>query len=394
MKLLYFYRVPLPDARADAIQIVNTCAAVVRAGGDVDLHVESLRPVPTSECLRFYGIEHPVGAGAGRLALVAMGVHWSWPLFDSKVRRILKRAGPSRACLFVREVRRYVPRLIARAKAAGLPVIFEAHNVSAQLVQEKRERGPGGGRKGELTERAALESSVVKAADGLICTQGATLEELKHLLKPGLPTMILGNATQIPPRPGRAESKLRDIDVLYCGSLKAWKGVDGLVAAVRGLDPYRLTIVGPASPPDARRVRDAAQAAGVAGRVTILPAVSPVEVWGLYERARVGVIPLAGKDYVEARNFTSPLKLFEMMAAGLPIVASRVGSITEYVEDRREALLVPAGDPVALADSIRQVLTDESLAQSLAAAARQRVAGNTWDNRGRSLLAFAEQVAG
>ena len=46
MKLLYFYRVPVPEARADAIQIVNTCAGIVRAGGDVDLHRDEDRVDP------------------------------------------------------------------------------------------------------------------------------------------------------------------------------------------------------------------------------------------------------------------------------------------------------------------------------------------------------------
>ena len=121
--------------------------------------------------------------------------------------------------------------------------------------------------------------------------------------------------------------------------------------------------------------------------------MKPVEVWDLYARARVGVIPLPGRDYVEAREFTSPLKLFEMMAAGLPIVASRLPSLAEYVTDGREALLVSPDDPAALAEGIRKVATDPGLAAGLAQAARARAAAFTWDARGRDLLAFAQRVA-
>ena len=412
--LLYFYRVPVPDPRADAIQILNTCAGVVRAGGTVSLHVETLTSPTVAECLGFYGIELAAEEELRRLSIRALGRHWSWPLFGLRVRRALRRAEGRRACVFVREVRPYVPVLIARAKAAGIPVIFEAHNVSVDLVREKTAaaRPPGGeGRPTErgnpaaaearegsvpsgatVAERGALEASILASADALVCTQKATIEKLAPRLGTGVPTIVLGNAAQRPPRDFVFDGP-KDIDILYCGSLKSWKGVDGLVAAMGSLAPFRLLVVGPQSPPDLERVQGAARAAGAADRVSFLPPVPPAEVWSLYARARVGVIPLPGKGSIEAREFTSPLKLFEMMAAGLPVVASDLGSLREYVRSGREALLVPADDPAALAGGIRRVLTDEGFARGLAATARERAADFTWDARGGRLLAFAEDLA-
>lgn len=393
MKLIYFYRVPLPDARADAIQIVNTCAGVARAGGEVRLYVESVAS-PTEECLRFYGLALPGQIRSGGFRLVALGRHWSWPLLNLRVGRTFRAAARGRSCLFVREVRPYVPILIAKARACGMPVIFEAHNVSSALVEEKREKGATEELVRKATERSALEASVLRAVDGVVCTQNATAEGLKHLWRPGIPVTVLGNGTQLPRPRDAATDAARDIDILYCGSLKAWKGVDGLVEAMRRLAPYRLLIVGPHYSPDVERVREAARVAGVAERVTIRPSVSPAEVWNLYARAKVGVIPLPGRGFVEARDFTSPLKLFEMMAAELPIVATRVPSLVVYVDHGRDAVLVSPDDPAALADGILEVLEDRTLARRLASSARARVAGRTWDERGRKLLEFAEEVAG
>ena len=65
MRFLYFYRVPLPDPRADAIQIVNTCAGIARAGGEVDLRVETVRSASTVECLAYYGVTPERGEGIG-----------------------------------------------------------------------------------------------------------------------------------------------------------------------------------------------------------------------------------------------------------------------------------------------------------------------------------------
>lgn len=455
MRFLHFYRVPLPDARADAIQIVNTAAGICRAGGDVTMHVETLRG-DVSACLDFYGITGEEGVPPGRLAIAALGGHWSWPWFDWKTTRILRRGGNGPACLFVREVRPYVPGLMTRARAAGLRVLFEAHNVSEALVREKERRpaavpaarsfslvtpegkaalrlvGEGdphdhadhAGEDGhappaaaetppnldttpapappppaedsatrklrrKAEQRAAIEREILGLADGLICTQRATLDSLRPLLRPGAPAAVLGNGTRLPRERAGVD---KDIDVLYCGSLKQWKGVDTLVAAMQTLYPWKLTIVGPMVKEDVERVRQAALAVGVVERVRILPAVRPADVWDLYARARVGVIPLPGSGFIEARDFTSPLKLFEMMAAGLPIVCSRLRSLQEYLSDGREALMVTPDDPRPLAEGLRRALTDETLRAGLAAAARARAAEFTWDNRGRKLLAFAEEL--
>lgn len=66
----------------------------------------------------------------------------------------------------------------------------------------------------------------------------------------------------------------------------------------------------------------------------------------------------------------SPHALLEAAAAGIPIVASRVGGIPEMVSDADSALLVPPGAPGALADAIARILHDESLGRSLARSAR------------------------
>ena len=70
----------------------------------------------------------------------------------------------------------------------------------------------------------------------------------------------------------------------------------------------------------------------------------------------------------------SPNVLLEAMAAGLPIVSTRVGGVPETVTDGESALLVPAGDPTALATALRRLLDQPTYAQQLAAAGRHRAA--------------------
>lgn len=68
-----------------------------------------------------------------------------------------------------------------------------------------------------------------------------------------------------------------------------------------------------------------------------------------------------------------PNALLEAMAAGLPVVATRVGGVSEIVEDGLSGLLVPSGDRTALAEAILLVLQDSRLAIRLARAGQERV---------------------
>lgn len=80
--------------------------------------------------------------------------------------------------------------------------------------------------------------------------------------------------------------------------------------------------------------------------------------------------------------YNSPLKLFDYMAAGLPVVASRLGQICEVVEDGVSGLLV-ADDPAEVADALVTLARDPARARAMGEAARARIAaGYTWDHVG------------
>jgi glycosyltransferase involved in cell wall biosynthesis len=67
------------------------------------------------------------------------------------------------------------------------------------------------------------------------------------------------------------------------------------------------------------------------------------------------------------------LVLLEAMAAGRPIVASRVATIPEVVVDGETGLLVPPGEPLALAEALAQLADQPALASRLGEAGRQRL---------------------
>jgi glycosyltransferase involved in cell wall biosynthesis len=69
-----------------------------------------------------------------------------------------------------------------------------------------------------------------------------------------------------------------------------------------------------------------------------------------------------------------PVVVLEAMASGLPVVSTRVGGVSEILQDGENGMLVPPGDPGALAAAIRRLMTDSTLRASLGRRARETVA--------------------
>jgi glycosyltransferase involved in cell wall biosynthesis len=76
---------------------------------------------------------------------------------------------------------------------------------------------------------------------------------------------------------------------------------------------------------------------------------------------------------LSSRSEGAPLSILEAMAAGLPVVASAVGGVPEIVDDGTTGLLVPPGDPAALAAALERVLADAALRTRMGAAGWDRV---------------------
>jgi glycosyltransferase involved in cell wall biosynthesis len=103
----------------------------------------------------------------------------------------------------------------------------------------------------------------------------------------------------------------------------------------------------------------------------------------------VGVVPLAA-TFLEAREYTCPVKLMEMMGAGLAIATARLPSVEEIVRDGVEVAMAPSDDPAAWAATIRRLLEDTENAARLAAAARSKAEAFSYERRARTFLETVE----
>ncbi|MEK7179313.1 MAG: glycosyltransferase, partial [Patescibacteria group bacterium] len=94
-----------------------------------------------------------------------------------------------------------------------------------------------------------------------------------------------------------------------------------------------------------------------------------------------------------SRNDTSPIKLFEYMASGRPIVASSLPSIREILNEQN-AFLVQPDNPEDLKRGIEKALGDAAVARQCAARAREDVRPYTWEKRAEAMLGFITKFAG
>lgn len=142
-----------------------------------------------------------------------------------------------------------------------------------------------------------------------------------------------------------------------------------LVAIVQGYPAVRLLVVGKGERGEERELLRLAARAGVAGAIEYRGWAEPAAIPALLARADLALAPLDDTLINRARGLA---KLLELMGAGLPIVAGRVGQAAEYLEHGQSGLLVEPGDGGALAQGALALLADPALRARLGHAARRR----------------------
>ncbi|MBI2527078.1 MAG: glycosyltransferase family 4 protein [Candidatus Rokubacteria bacterium] len=139
----------------------------------------------------------------------------------------------------------------------------------------------------------------------------------------------------------------------------------------------RLSVAG--SGPLRSQLRDLARDLGIAAAVTFTGRLDNARMAGLY----------AGADLVlnPSRADNMPISILEALASGVPVVSTNVGGVPFLVEDGRTALLVPPGDPQAMAASTMRILGEPALAASLRGAGLEAIQHYAWPAVRERLLA-------
>ena len=178
--------------------------------------------------------------------------------------------------------------------------------------------------------------------------------------------------------------------VLSVGNYVPAKGQDTLVRAfarvVASIGDSRLVIVGRQGP-SLGALRALVSELGLSSRVTLLVDEPHARVMDLFDRAEMFVLPSNREGF--------PVVLLEAGYKGLPVLANRVGGISELIDSGRDGLLLDPEDTNALAGNIERLWVDRKLAHRLGAALQRKVLDTfTWERAAQQYLGIMDVEGG
>jgi glycosyltransferase involved in cell wall biosynthesis len=271
----------------------------------------------------------------------------------------------------------------------GVPHVVE---VNALLAEEDAAwRGLRLARTAGSRERRVLES-----ADAVYAVSEEVAAAVRGVAR--RPVFVLPNGFDsdlfVEPGPGARASARRCFGLpatepvlAFVGALRPWHGVDVAIRALHFLPGSVFAVAGDG--PVKGQLQALASDLGVTNQVRFVGALDHDEVAGFLAAADVALAP-----YPDSSEFAfSPLKVYEYLAAGVPVVASSIGQLVPVLS-REAAVLVTPGDAASLAAGVQAVLSDPSIAARARADRSRVVAQHSWDERVERLDGILREVTG
>lgn len=372
MKIVYIANIRLPTEKAHGIQIMKMCEAFASNGVEVSLVVPRRFNSINDDPFEYYKVKKNfkiiylpcidfIGQ-LGRLGFLLQSfsfaevVFW-WSLFHFfKNRNIVFYSRDELPLFYLTNVR--------------IPAVWEAHMGHLNIF---------------------IRTLIRRGIKIVAITNGLKNFYIKHGAKPDnvliAPDGVDVEQFSIPLSSREAREKVglspSHTIVLYTGHLYEWKGADTLARAASYVSPdIHVTFVGGTD----KHVED------FKGRYQAIPNISilgkkPHHEMPLYlKSADLLVIPNSAKEEI-SRSYTSPMKLFEYMASGVPIVASDLPSLREVLDEEMVAFFKP-DDHTSLASIITELLSDKERMMRLAQSTQNKIGYYTWNMRAKNIVNF------
>lgn len=179
--------------------------------------------------------------------------------------------------------------------------------------------------------------------------------------------------------------------ILYVGGVMSGRGIEGLIEALPDVPGAHVIFLGGGGGPHAPAIIELAQRLGVADRVHMLPPVPPDQVIPYAASAMIGVsaaIPTCLNYF-----YSMPNKLFQPMAAGVPVLASDFPQVREVVADEGAGVVVDMTKPADIAAVLREVIADPGRAAEMGRNGRRAVEERyNWDTAGGVLVDIYRRI--
>ena len=362
LRIAYLAKRPIPSRHANSVQIMRMCEAFAQLGHEVRLYATPGDPHDRS-IHQQYGVEP-------NFSITSMpedrGLLYKWRF----LLKLIHHADREIDLFYGRDV-----LSLAAVAHLGRPLVFEAHQLP---------------RRDSYKERVLAWLFARQNFSHLVCVSSTLADQYvehfprlaaKSVLVAPSPAAEFTEPEYTAKLPGR-DNVLR---VGFVGRPYHGKGIEEIILAAPQVPQLDFHIVG-AAPSDLHWIENL-----VPANVYLHGYVPPAEVPTYYRSFDIVVAPYGTRvmnlSRIESAAVTSPLKLVEYMAAGLPIIVSDLPGVLEIV-DNDSALIIPAGDNEAFVGALRRLADDDEMRRRLGRAARQRHRERyTTKARARSVLA-------
>jgi glycosyltransferase involved in cell wall biosynthesis len=365
MRILYLSTSYIPNRGADSVHVMRMCAALA-AHHEVELiaKTSATRHEPdVQDPFAFYGVPRLFKL----THLARPSVRGGGLVFSLQLAQFLgRRAGRDRL-VYSRDV---TGAWIAAT--LGYRVCFEAHGIP-------RNRTHAFALARLMSSPGLVRLVVITRALGDVFRE-------KGLIPRHADVVVAPDATNpmsIPPPRDAISGRLR---IGYVGHVYPGRGVEVLLGLARRMPEHDFEIVGG----EARGIAQWA-AQNTSPNLCFRGFTPPAQLPDVYGRYDVLLMPyqkqVRTRSGGESGRFMSPMKMFEYMATGRPIISSDLPVLREVLRDGDTALLVPADDLGAWARAIERLAGDWRRAKEIGANARAKVLNSyTWAARARAVL--------
>jgi glycosyltransferase involved in cell wall biosynthesis len=371
--IVYIANIRIPTEKAHGIQIMKTCEAFARAGAQVSLIVSWRNNKIKDNPFDYYQVEKLFSIKKifsidtvfiGRIGFWIQSFSFSLSVLVQAIYNSIK--GES----IVYYSRDELPLLFLML--IGKKTVWETHRGQINL----------------LTKYVASHTSLIVAISNGLKDLYRLWSKKEILVAPdGVDIEMFnidGDKDDIKAKLGLPIDKKI---VLYTGHLYDWKGANTLAEAESLLDTDILVVFVGGTDTDIKTFKNKYDSAN---NIKILGRKLHSEIPMYLKAADILIIPNSAKEDI-SRLYTSPMKLFEYMASGTPIVASDLPSLREILNERN-ACFFEADNPKSLAISINDLLIDEAKQKQISVQSGRDIINYSWDTRAKNILSSIQNV--
>jgi glycosyltransferase involved in cell wall biosynthesis len=393
MKIALIAPTYLPSRRANTLQVMKMAQAFTCLGHAVRVAVPGSVPNPVAwdDLAHLYGlhVQFPVAWLPARPFLRR---------YDYGLRSVRWALGWDADLLYTR-----LPQAAAYASAIGAPTILEAHDLPSGTMAAWLFRRflKGSGRRRLVAITHALADDLAEK----LGAPGAVSPQTQAAGRPDKPpfTIVAPDGVDLEryaglPDPEQARLRLVAADPSlqlqperftagYTGHLYAGRGINIILEMARRLPEVTFLLVG-GEPVEVRRLKDTVQSRGLAN-VFLAGFVPNAELPRYHAACDAFLMPyqrrVAASSGGDIARYLSPMKLFEYMACGRPILCSDLTVLREVLSPEN-AVLLPPDDVDAWVGAIQSLLEDPARCRFLGELVRSEAKRYTWEARASDIL--------